>query len=78
MNGAKLSKEVTKRGREIAACEVFIDIGKGLSSIATVDYDEKKGWLVIIPEAKSKAYNKKKVPIGVMFREATDEEEADK
>ncbi len=60
MTGSKLSKELTKRGREIAACEVFIDIGKGLSSIATVDYDEEKGRLVIVPEAKSRDYGKKK------------------
>ncbi len=51
MTGAKLSKEVTKRGREIAAYEVFIDTGKGLSLIATVDYDEDKKRLVIVPEA---------------------------
>ena len=60
MNGAKLSKEVTKRGREIAACEVFIDTGKELKPIAIVEYDEKKGRLVIVPEAKSRDYGKKK------------------
>ena len=60
MNGAKLSKEVTKRGREIAACEVFIDTGKELKPIAIVEYDEKKGRLVIIPEAKSRDYSKPK------------------
>ena len=60
MNGAKLSKEVTKRGREIAACEVFIDTGKGLSSIAIVDYDEKLRRLVIVPDAKSRDYSKPK------------------
>jgi hypothetical protein len=59
MNGAKLSKEVTKRGRDIAAYEVLIDTGNGLKSIATVDYDEKEQRLVIIPEVKNKAYNKK-------------------
>lgn len=65
MNGAKLSKEVTKRGREIAACEVFIDTGKELKPIAIVEYDEEKGRLVLIPEAKSGDYSK---PTGVPER----------
>ena len=53
MNGAKLSKEVTKRGREIAACEVLIDTGKELKPIAIVEYDEKRKRLVIVPESSN-------------------------
>ena len=59
MTGAELSKQVTKRGRDIASCEVFIDTGKSRKPIAEVVYDEENKYIKLIPEAKSRAYGKK-------------------
>ena len=58
MTGAELSKQLTKRGRDIASCEVFIDTSKSRKSIAEVVYDEENKYILLIPEAESKPYRK--------------------